>query len=184
MSDPIKASDLDQLKQRLSELGESERRVLHQIVARLHGSRSVYNELDENQSRADRLADQIAAFGGSWTFVLLFLGLLLGWVVLNGYILAQRGTAFDPYPFILLNLFLSTVAALQAPVILMSQNRQAARDRLTAEHDYEVNLKAEMEILRLHEKIDQLRREQWRELITQQEEQLELLKRLVGDNAS
>lgn len=184
MSDHIQASDLDQIKERLSELGESERRVLHQIVGRLHSSRSIYSQMDKTRTFGEYVADRIAAFGGSWTFVLLFLGLLVGWIVLNGYVLAQRGTAFDPYPFILLNLFLSTLAALQAPVILMSQNRQAARDRLTAEHDYEVNLKAEMEILRLHEKIDQLRREQWRELITQQEEQLELLKRIVGEKSS
>lgn len=106
------------------------------------------------------------------------------WIALNGFVLAQRGSAFDPYPFILLNLFLSSLAAFQAPIILMSQNRQAARDRFTAEHDYQVNLKAELEILELHEKIDQLRSEQWQALIQFQEEQLALLRQLAQQHTA
>lgn len=102
----------------------------------------------------------MAVFGGSWTFILLFGAVLLAWIALNSLILARIAKPFDPYPFIFLNLVLSALAALQAPVIMMSQNRQAARDRLDARHDYEVNLKAELEILAPHEKLDALCQEQ------------------------
>ena len=105
----------------------------------------------------ERLADRVAAFGGSWTFILFFLAVLAAWVVLNTGILAHWHDAFDPYPYILLNLFLSMLAALQAPVIMMSQNRLAAQDRLQARHDYEVNLRAEIEIAALHDKLDACR---------------------------
>lgn len=179
MTDETKATELERIKQRLSQLGASEQYVLEQTAKRLHVSRNVYNDMKNEASLGERVADKIAAFGGSWPFVIGFFMLLVVWIALNGYVLAQRGTAFDPYPFILLNLFLSSLAAFQAPIILMSQNRQTARDRMTAEHDYEVNLKAELEILQLHEKIDQLRSEQWAALIKFQEEQLELLKKLA-----
>lgn len=122
-----------------------------------------------------RAADAVARFGGSWTFVGLFAAVMLGWVGLNAVLLLSRGQTFDSYPYILLNLFLSMLAAIQAPVILMSQNRQAQKDRITAEHDYEVNLKSELEIMLLHEKIDALRDHQWAELIELQREQLRLL---------
>ena len=104
----------------------------------------------------ERLADRVATFGGSWTFIGLFLGAMVIWIVIN-----SRGAAVDPFPFILLNLMLSCLAALQAPVIMMSQNRQSAKDRLDAQHDYEVNLKAEMEIVALHFKMDELREKQF-----------------------
>lgn len=178
MSNDHKLNELEQIKQQLSQLGKSEQYVLEQTAKRLHVSRNIYKDMQSESSLGERVADKIAAFGGSWPFLIGFFTLLVLWIVLNGYVLAQRGTAFDPYPFILLNLFLSSLAAFQAPIILMSQNRQSARDRLTAEHDYEVNLKAELEILQLHEKIDQLRSEQWEALIKFQEEQLELLKQL------
>ena len=110
--------------------------------------------------------------------------ILLSWVLLNAVILARRSASFDPYPYILLNLFLSMLAAVQAPVILMSQNRQGVRDRLDAAHDYEVNLKAELEILSLHEKLDELREMKWSELITMQEEQLRLLTQLMKEHLS
>jgi uncharacterized membrane protein len=102
----------------------------------------------------ERLADRVASFGGSWTFLLLFLGVLFGWMGINLFLLVER--PFDPYPFILLNLVLSTIAAFQAPVIMMSQNRQARKDRLRADLDYAVNLKAELEIASLHTKVDRL----------------------------
>src|SRR3989442_11498529 len=95
------------------------------------------------------------------------------------YLLVSRGKTFDPYPYILLNLFLSMLAAIQAPIILMSQNRQSVKDRITAEHDYEVNLKAELEIMLLHEKIDLLRDKQWEDLLAIQKEQLKLLTALA-----
>ena len=127
-----------------------------------------------------RLADNVAKFGGSWTFIIFFGLVLVAWVLLNGFLLARNNETFDPYPYILLNLFLSMLAAIQAPIILMSQNRQSIKDRLNAEHDYQVNLKAELEILSLHEKIDELRESKWSELISLQQEQIALLTRLLG----
>ncbi len=149
------------------------------LKERLLISRNPNQQFDENLSFGERLADKIAAFVGSWTFIILFVSLLLFWIALNSFILARIGKAFDLYPYILLNLMLSMVAALQAPLIMMSQNRQAAKDRLGAEHDYEVNLKAELEILALHQKIDMLREEQWNELVQMQQEQIRLLTELA-----
>jgi|JI10StandDraft_1071094.scaffolds.fasta_scaffold106139_4 uncharacterized membrane protein len=116
-------------------------------------------KIDAAASRGDRLADTIAQVGGSWPFIIGFLLFLLVWIVTNALLLGG-GDRFDPYPFIFLNLVLSMLAALQAPIIMMSQNRQAAKDRLVANTDYEVNLKAELEILALHEKIDRLQVQQ------------------------
>jgi uncharacterized membrane protein len=101
-----------------------------------------------------RVADKVAAFGGSWTFIIIFGVVMLIWVTLNSAALFVRH--FDPYPYILLNLFLSMIAAIQAPVIMMSQNRQAAKDRLQADQDYQVNLKAELEVAQLHSKLDHI----------------------------
>ena len=108
----------------------------------------------ESMTFGERLADRVAAVGGSWGFIIAFTVVLLGWMLLNTDVLAHFGAAFDPFPYIFLNLMLSTVAAIQAPVIMMSQNRQAAKDRLAASLDYETNLRAELDILRLHEKLD------------------------------
>ena len=163
----------------LARLGATERRIMDYLLGHRRVVRDVNRELEENRRFGERLADRIAAFGGSWTFILLFLSVLIGWVVLNSVVLARRGSAFDPYPYILLNLFLSMIAALQAPVIMMSQNRQAARDRTEAAHDYEVNLMAEVEIRTLHDKLDQLRDHDWASLVAQQREQIELLERLL-----
>jgi uncharacterized membrane protein len=165
-------------------LSERERRVIQHVVDRLHISRNTNRQFDEKLTFGQQLADRVAAFGGSWTFIMIFGATLLTWVVLNSYILARHGAAFDPYPYILLNLFLSMIAALQAPVIMMSQNRQAAKDRLDAAHDYEVNLKAEVEILGLHEKLDSLREQQWTELILMQQEQINLLTRLLDERGN
>ncbi len=154
--------------------------MVERLTARLHVSRNASREYEEALSLGERLADKIAVFGGSWAFILLFLGALVAWVGLNTVVLANVGTPFDPYPFIFLNLILSMLAALQAPVIMMSQNRHAAKDRAAAEHDYQVNLKAELEILALHEKIDRLREGQWAELVAMQREQIRLLGELAG----
>jgi uncharacterized membrane protein len=129
------------------------------------------------------VADRVVGFGGSWTFISLFCGVLVAWVVLNSFILARWGGAFDPYPYILLNLVLSMLAALQAPIIMLSQNRQAAKDRLDAAHDYEVNLKAELEVRALHEKVDCLRGQQWGELIELQQEQIRLLTQILTERS-
>jgi uncharacterized membrane protein len=102
-------------------------------------------------------------------------------VILNSYILSNRGSEFDPYPYILLNLFLSMLAAIQAPIIMMSQNRQTAKDRLQANHDYEVNLKAELEIRLLHEKLDELSEKKWLDLLEIQQRQILILEQLLGD---
>ena len=162
-------------------LSEREHRVLHSFAKRLHISRNTNRQFDERLTFGQRLADRVASFGGSWTFILIFGGILFFWVILNSFILIRRGDAFDPYPYILLNLFLSMLAALQAPVIMMSQNRQAAKDRLDAAHDYEVNLKAELEILGLHEKLDELRERKWADLILMQQEQIKLLTELLAE---
>ncbi|MDP9263306.1 MAG: DUF1003 domain-containing protein, partial [Acidobacteriota bacterium] len=123
-------------------------------LLRTHVSRNVNEEEDERLTFGERIADKVAAFGGSWTFILLFGAVLAIWMGVNGYFLAAH--PFDPFPFILLNLGLSALAALQAPVIMMSQNRQATKDRLKADLDYQVNLKAELEVAQLHGKIDRI----------------------------
>lgn len=134
-------------------------------------------EEDRTLSIGNRLADRVANFGGSWTFIGLFLGLLIVWIAVNALHVLVR--PFDPYPFILLNLVLSSVAALQAPVILMSQNRQEARDRLRAEQDYEVNLKGELEVQTLHDKLDHLSQQQWRRLLAIQQAQMDLMREIA-----
>ena len=159
-------------------LDERTQKVARHLAARQHIARNTAQDTDVPPSRGQRAADAVAAFGGSWTFIALFGATLFGWVGLNSFVLAQ-GRSFDPYPYILLNLFLSMLAAIQAPIILMSQNRQAQKDRQVAEHDYEVNLKAELEIMLLHEKLDLLREGQWGELLALQRQQLELLANLI-----
>ncbi|MEJ0097292.1 MAG: DUF1003 domain-containing protein [Bauldia sp.] len=154
------------------ELKPHERAVIERCVRRLAVSRNVNIDMEKNSTFGQRIADRVAEVGGSWGFIIAF-GLFIAiWCSLNTFILATH--AFDAYPFIFLNLTLSMLAAVQAPVILMSQNRAAARDRLVATHDYEVNLKAEIEIAALHEKLDQIRSQ---ELAT-------LIKRLAGEIAA
>jgi len=170
-----------QFLQSCGEAGESEQRVIERLTKRLHISRNASQEFEKRLTVAERLADRIAVFGGSWTFILLFLSALLSWIVLNTLVLARIGKPFDPYPYIFLNLILSMVAALQAPVIMMSQNRFAAKDRVAAEHDYEVNLKSELEISALHQKIDTLRDQQWVALVAMQQEQIQLLTQLLEE---
>jgi uncharacterized membrane protein len=168
----------------LDDLPEREHRVVQHFGERRHISRDTNLEFEKKLTIGQRLADKVAAFGGSWTFIIIFAVILLSWVVLNTIILARHTASFDPYPYILLNLFLSMLAAVQAPVILMSQNRQGVKDRLDAAHDYEVNLKAELEILSLHEKIDELRDMKWAELITMQQEQIRLLTQLLKEHVA
>ena len=134
------------------ELGEIERRVLAKAHERKIISTDINAALQAESSSGQRLADTIARVGGSWSFIIAFLLFLVFWCVVNTIVLLTR--AFDPYPFIFLNLVLSMLAAIQAPIIMMSQNRQAERDRFEAAKDYEVNLKAELEVLSLHQKID------------------------------
>ncbi len=135
-----------------NELGDIEKRVLAKAHERKIISTDINAALQAESSLGERMADGIARIGGSWGFITTFLIFLVVWCVINTVVLATR--AFDPYPFIFLNLVLSMIAAIQAPIIMMSQNRQAERDRFEAAKDYEVNLKAELEVLSLHQKID------------------------------
>jgi uncharacterized membrane protein len=125
-----------------------------------------------------RMADRIAAFGGSWSFIISFAVVLFGWMAMNSWVLLAK--PFDPYPYILLNLVLSALAAIQAPLIMMSQNRQESRDRARAQHDYQVNLKAELEIRQLHQKIDHMLSNQWERLVEIQAVQMELINEVRG----
>lgn len=134
-------------------------------------------EYDRTLPFGDRMADRVANFGGSWAFIGLFVGLLIGWIGVNALQVFDK--PFDPYPFILLNLVLSSVAALQAPVILMSQNRQEKRDRLRAEQDYEINLKGELEVRTLHDKLDHLSQQQWQRLLVIQQAQMDLMQEIA-----
>lgn len=162
-------------------LPEGEQKVVRHFADRLHISRNINHEFEGKLTFGQKIADRVATFGGSWTFIIIFGVILLCWILLNSFILARRGASFDPYPYILLNLFLSMLAAMQAPIIMMSQNRQAAKDRLDATHDYEVNLKAELEILSLHQKVDELREHKWTEMMLMQQEQIRLLTQLLKD---
>lgn len=168
------------LRTGFDDLTERERRVINRIARRMHITQNVNRVFEKQLSFGERLSDRISAFGGSWPFIILFGVILVIWIILNSALLTHR--AFDPYPYILLNLVLSMLAAIQAPVIMMSQNRQAAKDRLAAAHDYEVNLKAELEIMRLHDKLDEMRQQHLARLLERQEEQLQLISKLAHAN--
>jgi uncharacterized membrane protein len=180
MKNPLQDFAKKGIKGDLDALPEREQKVLKHYKERIPISHDTNIEFETRLTFGQRLADKVATFGGSWTFIMIFGAILLSWVLLNSIILARRNNAFDPYPYILLNLFLSMLASIQAPIILMSQRRQSLRDRLNAEHDYEVNLKAELEILGLHEKIDELRENKWTDLILMQQEQIRLLTQLIS----
>lgn len=139
-----------------SQLNEKEQKVIDSIAEQTVVVENVNQSFKESLSLGQRVADKVASFGGSWTFISLFFLIIVLWIVLNTYLAT---TAFDPYPYILLNLALSTLAAFQAPIIMMSQNRQAAKDRIKQDAAYEINLKLELEIMRLHSKIDALAKE-------------------------
>ncbi len=163
------------------ELSPEERRVIEQLVRRSVTARNAPPELSANMTFGQRLADRVAAVGGSWNFIIAFGVVLVVWVAANSLVLAGVGLRpFDPYPFIFLNLLLSMLAALQAPVIMMSQNRQAAKDRVAAQHDYEINLKAELEIMGLHEKLDGLRTRELADMMAQQIALLQTMREGVG----
>ncbi len=140
-------------------------------------SENIHDETDPPLTLGQRLADKIATFGGSWTFIIVFFSFIIIWMMVNIWVLATR--PFDPFPFILLNLILSCLAAIQAPIIMMSQNRQEQKDRQRSEHDYKINLKAELEIKLLSEKIDHLLVHQSRKLLEIQELQTDYLEDLM-----
>ena len=167
------------LRREWAKLTARERKVIESLINRSNISRNINGDLDDERTFGEKIADKVATFGGSWTFISIFGGILLVWVIINSFFLMSK--AFDPYPYILLNLFLSMLAAIQAPIIMMSQNRQGKRDRLDAAHDYEVNLKAELEIRNLHEKLDELRDQKWVELVEMQQQQIRLLEKLLRE---
>jgi len=167
----------DVLETEKGELTALEEEVMRSLKEQELLSRNVNIEFDQQLTLGKRLADRLAEFAGSWRFISIFMGVLLLWIAVNVIVLTLK--PFDPYPFILLNLVLSCLAAMQAPVIMMSQNRQEAKDRLRAEHDYRVNLKAELEIRHLHEKMDHLLMNQWQKLLAIQEIQMELMGELA-----
>ena len=142
-------------------------------------SENIQEGPDSQISRGEKLADKIAFFGGSWTFIILFFSFLLLWILVNVWLLTTK--AFDPYPFILLNLILSCLAAIQAPIIMMSQNRQEQKDRQRSEHDYKINLKAELEIKLLSEKVDHLLVHQSKKLLEIQEVQIDYLEDVLKE---
>jgi uncharacterized membrane protein len=159
------------------ELSALEQEVMRSLKEEELLSKNINVEFDERLTFGDRMADKLADFGGSWRFIAIFVAILLAWILVNAAVLISK--PFDPYPFILLNLVLSCLAAIQAPIIMMSQNRQEAKDRLRAQHDYLVNLKAELEIRHLHEKIDHLLKHQWQRLLEIQEIQTDLMEGLA-----
>ena len=166
------------LRQTWEALSERERKVVHAVVERVHISRPVHREMDEGLTFGQRLADRVASFGGSWPFIGLFFLFILAWIGTNTLLVVRP---YDPYPYILLNLLLSCLAAVQAPIILMSQNRQSDRDRRHAEHDYEVNLKAEIEIMQIHEKLELLRTRELARIVELQETQARMLEELFNE---
>jgi uncharacterized membrane protein len=161
------------LEEELGDVDRLERSVVERIAR--HETLAVDTEVEFTKDRmlGERAADKVASFGGSWRFIILFGIFMIGWIGLNSLLLVT--SAFDPFPYILLNLVLSCLAAVQAPIIMMSQNRQEARDRARAQHDYLINLKAELEIRLLHEKLDHLLRQQWERLTEIQQVQIELM---------
>ena len=158
------------------ELTDLEEEVLNRMREHEILSENINIEFDRQLTSGERLADLIASFGGSWLFIIIFGSVILSWVAINTWVIISR--PFDPYPYILLNLVLSCLAAIQAPVIMMSQNRQEARDRIRAENDYRINLKAELEIRHLHEKMDHLLMKQWERLLEIQEVQIDIMEEL------
>jgi uncharacterized membrane protein len=164
------------LESEKGELTSLEKEVLQSLQEQQLLSTNVEAEFEQQWTPGERLADRIAAFGGSWTFLIVFFVFIALWIAMNSVVLFWH--PMDPYPYILLNLLLSCLAAIQAPIIMMSQNRQEAKDRLRSQHDYQVNLKAELEIRHLHEKVDHLLSHQWERLVQIQEVQLDLLSEL------
>src|ERR1700749_3515594 len=164
------------LEDEIGELTALDQEVIESLQQHEILSNDLSKQFEKKLTFGERLSDHIAEFGGSWKFLISFGAVLFIWIAINGVILVTQ--AFDPYPFILLNLILSCLAAVQAPIIMMSQNRAEARDRLRAENDYKVNLKAELEIRHLHEKLDHLLRRQYNRLFEIQQIQIELLQEI------
>ena len=191
-ADMVCRDDLNRLRARYvesllerdrGELSRLERDVVESLARHEILSRDLEKEFEHERTFGERLADRVASFGGSWVFIISFFG-AAGAVDRAQHARSSSAPPFDPFPFILLNLVLSCLAAIQAPIIMMSQNRQEAKDRLRAEHDYRVNLKAELEIRHLHSKVDQLLSHQWQRLLEIQQIQMDLLEEIAKANRS
>lgn len=167
----------DFLEKELGQLSNMEAKVVNSLKNKTLVSDNPDDD-DADSTFGQRIADRVASFGGSWTFIIIFVSILLFWIGINAFAFANKG--FDPYPFILLNLLLSCIAALQAPVIMMSQNRQGEKDREKAQNDYMVNLKSELEIRMLHEKIDHLILHQEQSLIEIQRVQIDMMNDILA----
>lgn len=167
----------DFLQRQLGDLSETEQKVIDALRNKTLLSDDPTDD-DDKSTFGQRIADVVASFGGSWTFIIIFVSFLLVWIGVNAFIFLNKG--FDPYPFILLNLLLSCIAALQAPVIMMSQNRQGEKDREKAQNDYMINLKSELEIRMLHEKIDHLILHQEQSLIEVQKVQMDMMNDILS----
>jgi uncharacterized membrane protein len=168
----------DVLEEERGTLTRLEQEFVESLAERELLSKDINIEFERDLTFGERQADKVAEFGGSWRFILGFSAVVVVWIVANSIALLQ--SPFDPFPYILLNLVLSCLAAIQAPVIMMSQNRQDAKDRLRSEYDYKVNLKAELEIRHLNERIDLLLRHQWQRLLEIQQIQIDILEELAN----
>lgn len=168
------------IKKENKEINHLEKEVLNSIHSNTLLSENIEVEINEKLTLGQRIADKIATFGGSWTFIIFFFCFLIIWMCINIWTIVTK--PFDPYPFILLNLILSCLAAIQAPIIMMSQNRKEEKDRIRNENDFKVNLKAELEIQLLHEKLDHLINHQNKRLLEIQELQLDYLEELSKKN--
>lgn len=168
----------DALVEEVGELSQLEREVVDSLTAQETLTENTNLTFAQNATLGERIADRVASFGGSWRFIASFALLIACWIALNAS--ALLAPAFDPYPFILLNLILSCLAAVQAPIIMMSQNRMEERDRLRAENDYQINLKADLEIRHLHEKLDVLLKHQWQKLLEIQQIQIDFMQELAS----
>lgn len=160
----------------MGEITQLEKEVLESFREHDILTENLNEQFEGKLTFGERLSDRIAAFGGSWKFISLFALVLVGWMIINTYFI--RAEAFDPFPFILLNLVLSCLAAIQAPIIMMSQNRQAAKERVKSNYEYTINLKAELEIRQLNAKMDQLTKQQWSRMLEIQQVQIDLLEQL------
>lgn len=169
------------IKKESKDLGTLENEIIEKVNGNKILSENIEPEIDDKLTIGQKIADKVAAFGGSWAFIISFFLFLILWMGINIWVLSSK--PFDPYPFILLNLILSSLAAIQAPIIMMSQNRQEQKDRIRGEHDFKVNLKSELEIQLLHEKIDHLIAHQNKRLLEIQELQLDYLEDIISNMA-
>jgi uncharacterized membrane protein len=168
---------LHSLEEEKGELSELENDVIEAVKQQELMAKNLNKEFDISLTTGQRIADKVAEFGGSWSFIIMFGVIILIWITINSILLLTKH--FDPYPFILLNLLLSCLASMQAPIIMMSQNRQEAKDRMRSEHDYQVNLKAELEIRNLSQKMDHLLNREWQRLMEIQEIQMDLIREMA-----